>query len=123
MLAAAQAVLSGQTGWGPLGLTHQSGGATTNGDPLAVVTTTATPHSISAGGTSYAPAAPAGATGTVAATNGTVVTAAGSAANSFLGWGSQTEMHPAAAPVPQHTVATSQIPNWSSVPKATTGWN
>lgn len=118
MLAAAQAVLSSQTGWGPLGLTHQSGGATTNGDPLAAVTTTAAPHSIS-GGSSYAPAM--GATGT-AATNGSVVTPAGGANNSFLGWGHQTEMHP--APAPQHTVAaTSQIPNWSPVPKAATGWN
>ncbi|XP_005111099.1 TAR DNA-binding protein 43 [Aplysia californica] len=125
MLAAAQAVLSSQTGWGPLGLTHQSAGATTNGDPLAAVTTTAAPHSMSAsgGGSSYAPAAPMGGTGT-AASNGSVVTpgAGATANNSFLGWGSQTtEMHP--APVPQHTVATSQIPNWSSVPKATSGWN
>jgi len=115
MLAAAQAVLSGQTGWGPLGLTHQSGGAT-NGDPLAVVTTTATPHSVS-GAPTYAPMAPA-----TVATNGSVVTnPASTGANSFLGWGGQAEMPP--APAPQHTVATSQIPNWSSVPKATSGWN
>ncbi|BFZ23221.1 hypothetical protein BsWGS_26260 [Bradybaena similaris] len=108
MLAAAQAVLSSQTGWGPLGLTHQTGPATTNGDPTAVATTTAAPHS-----TSYAPA-PMG------TSNGAVV-AGGSGANSnFLSWGSQTADMP---PVP-HTVATSQVPNWSSMPaKAGSGWN
>uniref|UniRef100_A0A0B7A069 TAR DNA-binding protein 43 n=1 Tax=Arion vulgaris TaxID=1028688 RepID=A0A0B7A069_9EUPU len=110
MLAAAQAVLSSQTGWGPLGLTHQSGGATTNGDPLVVATTTAAPHSIS---TSYAPA-PMG------TSNGAVVAGGGGANNSFLGWGSQTAEMP---PVP-HTVATSQVPSWGSMPaKANSGWN
>ncbi|KAK6965294.1 TAR DNA-binding protein 43 [Biomphalaria glabrata] len=110
MLAAAQAVLSSQTGWGPLGLTHQSGGATTNGDQLVVATTTAAPHSIS---TSYAPA-PMG------TSNGAVVTGAGGGNNSFLGWGNQTaEMPPA-----PHTVTTSQVPSWGSMPaKAGSGWN
>lgn len=110
VLAAAQAVLSSQTGWGPLGLTHQTGAAATNGDPLAVATTTAAPHSIS---TSYAPA-PMG------TSNGAVVTGGGGTSNSFLGWGSQTAEMP---PVP-HSGATSQVPNWGSMPaKAGSGWN
>ncbi|BFZ23979.1 hypothetical protein BsWGS_27018 [Bradybaena similaris] len=111
MLAAAQAVLSSQTGWGPLGLTHQSGTAATNGDPQVVATTTAAaPHSIS---TSYAPAP-------MATTNGAVGTAGGGASNNFLGWGNQAAEMP---PVP-HTVATSQVPNWGTMPaKAGSGWN
>lgn len=109
MLAAAQAVLNSQTGWGPLGLTHQGGGATTNGDALVPVTTTAAPHSIS---TSYAPA-PMG------SSNGAVVTGTGGTNNNFLGWGSQSAEMP---PVP-HTVATSHVANWGSVPgKTGSGW-
>ncbi|KAK3758911.1 hypothetical protein RRG08_033170 [Elysia crispata] len=116
MLAAAQAVLSSQTGWGPLGLTHQSGATTTNGDPIVVATTSAAApqHSISS---SYAPAPPLG------TSNGAIVTTGGAgtgANNSFLGWGSQTAEMP---PVP-HTVATSQVHSWGTVPgKAGSGWN
>ncbi|XP_046381381.1 TAR DNA-binding protein 43-like isoform X2 [Haliotis rufescens] len=93
MLAAAQAVLSSQGGWGPLGLTNQGGSASSGDNP--------TPNHASAN-SSF---------GTVG--NGTTSSGSG---GGFLGWGgSQGSDGPSHSP--------GHVGGWGAQTKAGTGWN
>ncbi|XP_060574695.1 TAR DNA-binding protein 43-like [Ruditapes philippinarum] len=110
MIAAAQAMLSGQGGWGPVGMVNQPGGPTpvSGGTPLPPPVPTAVEAQTAQPTQQPQPPQSFGSIGSNQVSTGTVVSAGN---NSFLGWGGNQGQE-----VPPHQSTSPGVGGWGAAP-------
>lgn len=115
MIAAAQAMLSGQGGWGPVGMVNQPGGPTpvSGGTPLPPPVPTAVEAQPAQPTQQPQPPQSFGSIGSGQVNAGAVVSAGN---NSFLGWGGNQGQE-----VPPHQSTSPGVGGWGAAPPKQTG--